>query len=107
MSNETLTSKIELLQDQIENIERSGFFTEIEINTKTAPLRMELSRLKTLQSTNENTIAMQNYGVTVESATEGIKSFNKAFAKFKDISKSVLEIEVYDAEILTPNHITA
>ena len=107
MSPDTITPRIELLQEQIENLEKSGHFTEREIDSKTAPLRMELASLKTLQSTREMTLAMQNYGMTLESYSEGLKAFNEAFAKLKDLPQSLLDIEVVDAEILTPNHIKA
>lgn len=46
MSDELLQSKTELLQDQIESIERSGFFTEKEIDRMTSPLREELKSLQ-------------------------------------------------------------
>lgn len=107
MSNDTLSSKIELLQEQIDNLEKSGHFTEKEINSKVAPLRMELASLKTLQSTREMALAIQNYGMTLESYTEGLKAWNETFAKLKDLPQSHLEIEVIDAEILSPNNIKA
>lgn len=107
MSLDTITPRIELLQEQIDNLEKSGHFTEREIDGKTAPLRMELASLKTLQSTKEMALAMQNYGMTLESYTDGLKEYNEAFAKLKNIPKSLLNIEVTDAEILTPNHIKA
>lgn len=107
MSNDTITPRIELLQEQIESIERSGHFTENEIDSKAAPLRMELASLKILQSTRALTVAMRNYGMTLDSYIEGQKAFNEAFAKLKDVPNSFLDIEVIDAEILTPNHISA
>ena len=64
MSNDTLASKIELLQEQIHNLENSGFFTEKEMDRLSFPLRNELESLRK-------------------------------------------QIEVINAEILTPNHITA
>lgn len=41
MSNENLRSKIELIEDQIENLERSGYFTEKEMDRATYSLREE------------------------------------------------------------------
>ena len=107
MSNDTITPRMELLQEQIDNLEKSGHFTEKEIDSKTAPLRMELASLKALESTREITVAMQNYGMTLESYTEGLKAFNEAFAKLKFVPTNLLDIQVIDAEILTPNSITA
>lgn len=46
MSDELLQYKIDLLEDQIENIERSGFFTEKEIDQSTASLRVQLAAFK-------------------------------------------------------------
>ena len=106
MSPDTITPRIELLQEQIENLEKSGYFTEKE-TAAAAPLRMELASLKALESTREMALAIQNYGMTLESYTEGLKAFNEAFAKLKDLPQSLLDIEVIDAEILTPNSIKA
>ena len=106
MSPDTITPRIELLQEQIDNLEKSGYFTEKE-TAAAAPLHMELASLKALQSAREMALAMQNYGMTLESYTEGFKAFNEAFAKLKDLPKNLLDTEVIDAEILTPNHITA
>jgi len=41
MSNDIINSKIELLQEQIDNLERSGFFTEKEMDRATVSLRQE------------------------------------------------------------------
>lgn len=45
---ENIDSKIDLLQEQLENFERSGFFTEKEIDTLTRPIVSELERLTEL-----------------------------------------------------------
>jgi hypothetical protein len=37
--------KIDLLQDQIDNLEKSGFFTESEMDRLTHPLRIERDAL--------------------------------------------------------------
>ena len=41
MSNDIINSKIELLQEQIDNLERSGFFTEKEMDRATVSLKQE------------------------------------------------------------------
>ena len=46
MSDELLSHKINLIQDQIDNLERSGFFTEKEMDQATASLKMQLAILK-------------------------------------------------------------
>lgn len=43
MSEDLLTPKIELLQEQIENLERSGHFTESEIDRAVFSLKTELA----------------------------------------------------------------
>lgn len=106
MLPDTITPLIELLQEQIENLEKSGYFTDKE-TAAAAPLRMELASLKAIESAREMAFAIQQFGMTLESYTEGLKEFNEAFAKLKDLPQSLLEIEVIDAEILTPNYITA
>lgn len=105
MSNDTIDSRIELLQEQIESIERSGHFTEKEIDSKAAPLRMELSTLKMQQSTSELIDAHEKYGMTLESYQEGLKAFIKCFSQMPKLPKKITDIEVVDAEILTPNTI--
>lgn len=60
MSDELLQHKIDLLEDQIENIERSGFFTEKEIDQSTASLRMQLAAFKQNQAFAEFRNAMAN-----------------------------------------------
>jgi len=47
---DNIDSKIELLQEQIENFERSGFFTEKEIDTLTKPIVSEFERLTELKT---------------------------------------------------------
>jgi hypothetical protein len=46
-----IDSKIDLLIDQIANIERSGFFTEEEVDRMSFCYKMELETLKTLKTT--------------------------------------------------------
>ncbi|MBC7847226.1 MAG: hypothetical protein H7Y10_12115 [Flavobacterium sp.] len=70
MSNDIIHSKIELLEDQIENIERSGHFTEKEIDRLAAPMRSELAILKA---------HIPLYGMTPESYNQGKKIHQKFF----------------------------
>lgn len=72
MSNDIIHSKIELLEEQIENFERSGYFTESEINRFSAPLREELETLK-------NQINL--YGMTPEQYNEGRKIHSLWFSQ--------------------------
>lgn len=44
-----VNSKIELLQDQIENYEQSGHFTESEMDILTNPIKIELRALSVRQ----------------------------------------------------------
>jgi len=62
MPNDIIHSKIELLEEQIENIERSGHFTEKEIDRLSAPMRSELAILKE---------HLPMYGMTLEQYNEG------------------------------------
>lgn len=97
MSNDTLASKIELVKEQIANFEKSGFFTDKEIESKTIPLRAELATLQMHQE-------ISNSSKSFIGATRG---FNDFFEELKKLDQSLFEIEVIDAEILTPNHIKA
>lgn len=46
---EDVNLKIELLQDQIENYEQSGHFTENEMDILTTPIKIELRALSVRQ----------------------------------------------------------
>ena len=46
MLDEKLQSKIDLLQEQIDNLEKSGHYTDAEIQTQTKPLKIELNIIK-------------------------------------------------------------
>jgi hypothetical protein len=43
---DNLNEKIALIEEQIENLERSGYFTEKEMDRLSFPLRDELEALK-------------------------------------------------------------
>lgn len=106
MSDNLLTSKIELLEEQIENIERSGFFTESEIDRTSKSLRAELVRLKQALAHSQfnNSVetaseSMQNaskalYGMTAEAYAEGIRYHNECFEQMKNINNAKLSNEL-------------
>ena len=48
MLEDLLISKIELVQEQIESLEKSGFYTEKEMDQRSYPLRRELELLQSL-----------------------------------------------------------
>lgn len=129
MSNETLNSKIELLQEQIDNLEKSGFFTEKAMDKLSSPLRLELKLLQTQKIALENEMfgeTQRILGVSQSELVDLTKTLRECFnhssipnqygmsdqeyeearvkhnAFFNPIK--ALEIEVIDAEILTPNH---
>jgi hypothetical protein len=106
MSTKTLIPQIALVQEQINNFEKSGFFTDKEIESKTMPLRIELASLKMQQEFLNISESVCKFGMSLESYIEGTKAFNECFDQLKDLPTSLLNIEVVDAEILTPNHIT-
>lgn len=107
MSSKTLLPQIALLQEQIHNFEKSGFFTDKEIESKTMPLRIELASLKMQQEFLNISESVSKFGMSLESYIEGTKAFNECFDQLKDLPKSLLHIEVTDAETLTPNSIGA
>jgi len=72
MSNDIIHSKIELLEEQIENIERSGYFTESEIDKQIFPLREELESLKK---------QINLYGMDQDNYNEGVKMHRYHFAQ--------------------------
>ena len=107
MSNDTLASKIELLQEQIHNLQYSGHFTEKEIDTQSYPLRQELEALKRqLTASNINEAGLE-YGLNPNQMEEGRRIFSEIWKQLDNFTNPIFEIEVIDAEILTPNSITA
>lgn len=85
MSDDLLKSKIELLQAQIDNLEKSGFFTEKEINQKSISLKAQLSLLENIQS-------LRNFAKVANFTADNLM---KCFEAFENMNKP---------EILTPNH---
>lgn len=107
MSNDTLLQRRDLLQEQIDNLEKSGFFTEKEMDSLSFPLRQELESLNkqlTIAKLNE---AGQQFGIKAEQMVEGRRIFCELWAKLDELKNPIFNIEVIDAEILTPNSITA
>ena len=84
MSDDLLKSKIELLQEQIDNLEKSGFFTETEMDKYSVFYRAEMSLLK-------KQLAHRSLANSTIKSAEAIIEFVKT-------------ISVIDAQILTPNH---
>ena len=107
MSNDTITPRIELLHEQIHNLENSGFFTEKEIDNQSYPLRQELEVLKRQLTHSNIDEAGTNYGLTPVQMEEGRRIFSNIWKQLDNFINPVFEIEVINAEILTPNHITA
>lgn len=148
MTAELLTSKIELLEEQIENLERSGFFTESEIDRAVVSLRSELEMYKMHLSYCDLSVAAtistasvqafgeaivewrkateitplnfyqaagklaldsmkkasenKNYGMSDEEYDEGRRKHIELFDQMQ--AKNPMDIEVVDAEILTPSN---
>lgn len=107
MSNDTLAPRIDLLQEQIENLVNSGYFTEKEMDKLSFPLREELDSLKRQLTEVYVDEANLQYGLTPAQMEEGRKVFNNLWKALDWCKNPILDIQVIDAEILTPNHITA
>lgn len=104
MSTKNIITRIALLQEQIENLEKSGHFTEKEMDSKTFSLREEIkslqniafpldtvlgvsqTELSTLVETlkecffTKKTIA-ETYGMTPESYIEGSNKHTQYFSQ--------------------------
>lgn len=106
MSNEILASKIDLLQEQIDNIEKSGFYTEKQIDKLVYPLCKELDSLKKqlVDSLRQSGI---DHDFTVNEAILETKNVTGIIKSINAFLNPVFDIEVTDAEILTPNSIKA
>jgi hypothetical protein len=114
MSEDLLTSKIELLEEQIDNLEKSGFFTEQEINSRSISIRAHLSLLKNVlqlyktsreaktaadamlklgRSFDEiESLVMLNFEITKESYEAGKKIHEMYFSTINPIPVKPLEI---------------
>jgi hypothetical protein len=106
MSNHPIASKIDLIQEQIDNLEKSGFFTEKEMDKFSFPLRQELISLKKQLTDVYVDEAAKEYGLTPSQMVEGRRVFSELWAKIDALKNPIFNIEVIEAQILTPNHIT-
>lgn len=107
MSNDTLAPRIELLQEQIDNLEKSGYFTENEMDKLAFPLREELEALKRQLQVSNLDESGKAFGISPEQMSEGRRIFSEIWKQLDNFTNPTFNIEVIDAEILTPNHITA
>lgn len=107
MSNDTITQRIDLLQEQIDNLEKSGFFTEKEMDKLAFPLRQELASLKKQLSDAYLDQVAQGYDLTPTQMVEVRRIFSELWAKIDDSKNPIGNRNVIDAEILTPHYITA
>jgi len=72
MSKDTIISKIELRQEQLENLEKSGHFTDYEIEQTAPALRIEIQSLKA---------SLELYGMTFEQYQEGTQNHQYYFSQ--------------------------
>lgn len=97
MTTDTISFKKELLLEQIENYQHSGYFTEKEIDRLCAPIMLELKMLECCEAHNN----INSY------ADKAINSFDELKEKFLRLvnlnKKTIEEIEVIEPEILTPH----
>lgn len=100
MSIELIISKLYLVSDQLNEIERSGFYTEREIDSKTYPLYNELENLQ------NQLYSIIHYKGIIEGAL-GLSAYkiiecSMLLSSIKNKINPAFHIEVVDAEILTP-----
>jgi hypothetical protein len=100
INSDTITSKRELLLEQIENYERSGYFTEKEIDRLCAPIKIELEFLELIEGHN-------NMFSTTTATINSFEEFKESFLRMVKAVKSKNEINVIDAEVLTSNNTQA
>ena len=102
MSKDTINNQILLLQEQIENLERSGFFTEKEMDSKTFLLREEIDILRSQLLTIETVLGVtevelaqlvtdlrsckktaKTYGMSPKSYQDGAQKHTHYFSQMK------------------------
>ncbi len=104
MSNENIISRIALIKEQIDNLEKSGYFTEKEMDSKTFSLREELHALQAMTFPLETVLGVSKdelsylaetlkecfkpekttaavYGMTPKSYTEGARKHTLLFSQ--------------------------
>ncbi|MFV8268425.1 hypothetical protein ACNQGP_00635 [Flavobacterium sp. GT2N3] len=82
MNQELVASKMDLLFEQINNLENSGFFTEKEMDRFASPLRSELNLLQTQKKALENEIfgkTQRILGVSPADLSDLVKTFRECF----------------------------
>lgn len=111
MLDDKLQSRKDLLQEQIENIENSGFYTDHQIQVLSKPLRYELSIINdslsfeflTLQELRQLQSKIQNAIVTKHhSGTGFVTNFSNVFLSLKKETNNFF-FPIPD-QILTQNH---
>lgn len=114
MPTDTIISKLELREAQLKNLEKSGFFTDKEIEKQAPSLRLEIAYLRAsiqfinhselLATMAENFVKQASlinvqpslYGMTPQQYEEGKKIHDSLFSPINAIT-------VAHAQILTPN----
>lgn len=104
MSNENIISRIALLQEQIDNLEKSGHFTEKEMDSQTFAFRSEIEALNAQVFPLETVLGISKdelcylaetlkecfktektpaavYGITPKSYTEGARKHTLYFSQ--------------------------
>ena len=129
MLNDLLTSKIELLEEQIENLERSGFFTEKEIDSKTTFLKQQIELHKqsitvnlfceAMTKSSENILQFAKKAIEMNAAREDYQQFGilsqdrplygmtpeeyqEAGQQHNDLFDQIKEIKVNDSQTISP-----
>lgn len=113
MLDEKLQSKIDLLQEQINNYEKSGYYTDAEIEIQTKPLRKELNLINdslsfeflTIQELRELSTKIHHAIITRQSSGTGLlskvqghlNSLKKEAANFLSPNKYGMSDEEYEA----------
>lgn len=72
MPTDTIISQIELREAQLENLYKSGFFTDHEIEKQAPALQMEINTLMA---------QLPLYGMTLEQYKEGLKIHDYYFSQ--------------------------
>lgn len=74
-----LLPKIQLLQEQIDNLEKSGFFTESEMDRASVSLKSELRKLEVRYAVIKLNRIMKRIGL---SKSEALRSANHLSSKY-------------------------
>lgn len=118
MTQELIASKIELLQEQIDNLERSGFFTESEIDRAVVSLRSELEMYTMHLSycdavnTAKATLYIHAFGKAIGLARLAPGKYGMSDEEYEEGRSKHIELfeknhansNVVDAETVTPSY---